>query len=378
LQALNVTTQTPRPLRLAYLSLETPLPGQAVCTHVHEIIAGLEANGWTVERYFASRSGASARRSVAARLLDYSVLQTRVICALSRFDALYIRGHFMALPAALAARAARKVVVHEVNGVIDDVVVTYPWMRRLRSLAAALQRQQFRAADALIAVTPGLAAWAAEEAGHLRVHVVPNGANIDLFTPDGPRYTGFSNYVVFVGGLVRWHGITTMLAALQDKNWPPDVNLVIIGEGIEHDLLARAEPREPRLRWFRRQDYTTIPMFLRGALAALVPIENTAGRSDCGVLPLKLFEAMACGVPVIATDLPAQGDLVRSEEAGLVVPVGDASSLARAVATLRADPKLASRTGQAGARAVRERHSWPHRADAIDIILRDLCRRSAS
>jgi glycosyltransferase involved in cell wall biosynthesis len=359
-------------LRLAYLALEAPVQGQAVHTHVHEIIHGLESNGWVVERFFASRSGASAGRSLATRLADYAFVQIRLICALPRFNALYIRGHFMALPAALAARAAGKIVVHEVNGVTDEIVVTYPWMRRVRRIVVNLQRIQFRMADALFAVTSGLADWAGKQAGHDSVYVVPNGANADLFTPDGPRYTGSSSYVVFVGGLVRWHGIGTMLSALRDEAWPAGVDLIVVGDGIERDQLASIEDGEPRLRWLRRQDYAAVPALLRGALGALVPIENPGGRSQAGVLPLKLFEAMACGVPVIATDLPGQGDIVRAEGAGLVVPVGDPSALANAVARLKADPNAARLMGLAGARAVRERHSWRHRADAVNAVLQQI------
>jgi glycosyltransferase involved in cell wall biosynthesis len=272
-------------LRIAYLALEAPVQGHAVHTHVHEIVRGLEANGWTVEPFFASRSGASAGRSLATRLADYAAVQFRLIRALPRFDALFIRGHFMALPAALAAKAARKTVVHEVNGVTDEIIVTYPWMRRMRRIVVALQRVQFRMADALFAVTSGLAEWARKQAGHDKVHIVPNGANAELFTPDGPRYTGSSSYVIFVGGLVGWHGIGTMLSALRDQAWPAGVDLVVVGDGIERDQLARAEAGEPRLRWLRRQDYAAVPPLLRGALAALVPIDNPGGRSSAGVLP---------------------------------------------------------------------------------------------
>jgi glycosyltransferase involved in cell wall biosynthesis len=355
--------------RLAYLALETPVPGQAAHTHIHEIILGLQANGWAVERFFATRSGASAGRSFAIRLADYVGVQRRLVRALPHVDVVFVRGHFMAFAAALWARAAGKVVVHEINGATEDVVVTYPWMRPFRAVMRHLQRWQLRAADAIFAVTPGLAEWARLEAGHDRVHLVPNGANVNLFTPEGPRHQVRGTYVVFVGGLVRWHGVGTMLAALRDEAWPPGVDLVIVGDGVERDRLVAAEGAEPRLCWLRRQDYAKVPDILRGALAALVPIEDPRGRSSRGVLPLKMYEAMACGVPVVATDLPGQSELVRDEGAGLVVPVGDPGALAGAVAALANDPGAARRMGAAGARAVRARHSWQHRADAIHSVL---------
>jgi glycosyltransferase involved in cell wall biosynthesis len=362
-------------MRLAYVALETPVPGQAAHTHIHEIILGLQAKGWAVERFFATRSGASAGRSFPIRLADYVGVQRRLVRALAHVDVVFVRGHFMAFPAALWARAAGKVVVHEINGATEDVVVTYPWMRPFRAVMRHLQRWQLRAADAIFAVTPGLAEWARAEAGHDRVYLVPNGANANLFTPEGPRHRVSRPYVVFVGGLVRWHGIGTMLDALRHEVWPPDVDLVIVGDGIEREQLVAADGEEPRLCWLRRQDYAAVPGILRGALAALVPIEDPRGRSSHGVLPLKMYEAMACGVPVVVTDLPGQSELVRDEDAGLVIPVGDPGALARAVAALAADPDAARRMGAAGAAAIRARHSWQHRADAIhSVLLRNLDR----
>jgi glycosyltransferase involved in cell wall biosynthesis len=87
-------------------------------------------------------------------------------------------------------------------------------------------------------------------------------------------------------------------------------------------------------------------------------------------MPLKLFEALACGTPTIVTDLRAQADLVRAGECGLVVPVGDADALARAVAELAGDPERRNRLGAAGARLVAAEHSWTARAVETASILR--------
>lgn len=358
-----------RPLRIGYLALETPIEGQAAYTHVHEIIRGLERRGNHVERFFASRSGASAGHSVLNRLVDYVRSNIQVIRALRRLDVVFVRGHFMAFPAAIVARAFRKIVVHEVNGTTDDLTVTYPWTQRVRYLIEWLQLIQLRTANAIFAVTPGLRSWASSAAKHDRVFLVPNAANTALFRPDGPTFVTDRPYVVFVGGLVRWHGIGTMLKALRHQAWPAGVDLVVAGDGIERKLLAEAEEREPRLRWLRHLRYESVPDLLRGATAALVPIEDPAGRSSRGVLPLKLYEAMACGVPVIVTDLPGQGDLVREEKAGLVIRPGDPAALAQAIALIVHDRELAQRMGANGARAARERHSWQQRADAINEVL---------
>ena len=357
-------------LRLGYLALEAPIPGHAPHTHVHEMIRELTALGWKVESYLASRSGASAGRFFVLRLFDYLILQARLICAFAKFDAIYVRAHFMALPAALAARIVGKPVVHEVNGNNRDLVVTYPGLRPLLSVIESLQRWQLRWADRVFAVTPQLAEWARQEAGHARVEVVSNAANTNLFRPDGDRFEFGKPYVVFIGGLVRWHGIDTMIAARNEPDWPENVALLVVGDGIEREKLVTFTDTTGRLVWLGKRPYAEIPEILRGAFAALVPIENPGQRSDTGVMPLKLFEAMACGTPVVATDLAGQRELVLESKAGILVPPGDPQALARAVRAIVEDPASAERMGESGAALVNEKHSWRNRAQAVDDALR--------
>lgn len=358
-----------RPLRLAYLSLETPRPGQASQTHIDEIIASLKDCGWQVELFATTRGGASARTSFLQRLIDYGRVQLALARRLREFDAVFARSHFMALPLALWARWREIPVVQEINGKPADIGVTYPALKPLSPVFAWLYRAQYRMAAHLVAVTEGLSQWARSFAGHDRVSVVSNGANTELFTTDGPRADIPGRYVVFVGGLVAWHGVDTMLAALQEPAWPADVKLVIVGDGIERGKVE-AEKGNPRLLWLGRQPYEAVPALLRGALAALCVIEDQDGRSASGVAPLKLFEAMACGVPVIASELPFQAELVRQANAGLIVPPATPSAVAAAVGTLGAAPDKAGELGRNGAIYVAREASWQQRGTQIDDILR--------
>ncbi|MBN9439513.1 glycosyltransferase [Bosea sp. (in: a-proteobacteria)] len=356
-----------RPRRLAYLSLETPRPGQASQTHIDEIIASLEDCGWQVELFATTRGGASARTSFLRRLLDYGRVQFALARRLGEFDAVFVRSHFMALPLALCARRRKVPVVQEINGKPADIGVTYPALKPFAPLFAWLYRTQFRLAAHLVAVTEGLAHWARGFAGHDRVSTVSNGANTELFRPDGPRADIPGRYVIFVGGLVAWHGVGSMLAALQEPAWPVDVKLVIVGDGVERGKVEAAKA-DPRLLWLGRQAYDAVPALLRGALAALCVIEDQDGRSASGVAPLKLFEAMACGIPVIASDLPFQADIVRQAGAGMIIPAADADALAKAVRALAEMPDLAEmRAG--GASYVAREASWRRRGEELDRIL---------
>jgi glycosyltransferase involved in cell wall biosynthesis len=78
---------------------------------------------------------------------------------------------------------------------------------------------------------------------------------------------------------------------------------------------------------------------------------------------------MASGTAVIVSDLPFQADLVRNKAAGLVVPMADPDALARAVATLAADPVMAKTMGDRGAEYVRQHASWRMRAQQTGAII---------
>jgi glycosyltransferase involved in cell wall biosynthesis len=80
--------------------------------------------------------------------------------------------------------------------------------------------------------------------------------------------------------------------------------------------------------------------------------------------PLKLFDYMAAGVPIVASDLPALREVLRHEENALLARPGDPDAFAAAVRRLLADPVLAARLGRQ-ARADVDGYSWDARAHAL-------------
>jgi glycosyltransferase involved in cell wall biosynthesis len=358
--------------RLAYLCLETPRPGQAAHTHVHEIVNGLRRRGWQVELIITQAGGVSAGRSFVSRALDFAVAQAHLVRRLSDFDAVYIRSHPAAVAASMAARMRGVAVFQEVNGRPTDLAVTYPRLRPVVPLLAWAYRTQLARAAHVFAVTDGLADWVRKDARHDRVSVVPNGANIDVFRPGAGRSPIAGRYVIFVGGLVAWHGLDTMLAATRQAHWPNDVRLVLVGDGVERDKLEGQGAGE-RVLWLGRKPYEDLPALVGGAIAALCVIENPQGRSATGVAPIKMYEAMACATPVIVSDLPHQADLVRRIEAGVVVPMADPGALATAVADLAQAPATVTfAMGQRGRAYVGRRASWQVRADETALVMLDV------
>jgi glycosyltransferase involved in cell wall biosynthesis len=353
-------------MRLLYVSFEAMEPGRAAHTHVTGLIGGLERCGWRVE-LVAEQEG----RPRGRQLWRYFRVNFRAIVALRRVDAVYVRSHFAAWPLAQAARLTRSPVFQEINGVPDDVVITFGALRRLRSLLRWLYRSQFRRATRLFVVTDGLARYFRAFAGHDRISVTPNGVDPALFRIDEtprPAAAPAGDYALFYGDLARWHGLDLMLAAARDPAWPAQLRLLVIGRGSAADSLDIPADLGDRVLWLDRMPQRELPPFIRHARMGLAPITDPGGRSRTGVIPLKLIEMMACAAPVIVTDLPGQADLVREAGCGVVIPTDDAHALALAVAALArsADAAAIGRRGRAMAEA---RYTWEAIGKQVDAAI---------
>lgn len=358
--------------RLAYFALDVPHKGQASYIHISEIITNLRRLGWQVDLFAPEPAGDGRSRRPFERVVVYSLVILKILLRLHRFDALYVRAHPLAWPVTLWALALRRPIAQEINGVELDVIVSHPWLTPMRGLVRWLYRSQYRVSDRLFPVTKELAQWLAQDLPPGRINVIANGANTDLFRPIKRDSEPF---VVFFGGLTGWHGIDLMMKAIRDPRWPAGVELVIIGAGAQESVVREAVGAGLPVRWLGYRPHEQIPELIAGAIAGLSPITNPRGRSSTGVSPLKLYETLACGIPVIATDLPGQAEVVRACDCGLVIPCDDAAGLAEAVAQLAAHPDAAREMGRRGAEHVRAQHSWAARAAEIDRILRGELRR---
>lgn len=347
--------------RIAYLSLQAVVEGQDSWAAVLEVIRGMREAGWTVDEFFVSYPKGK-RPSPLARIAAMWRVQRRLVRHLADYEAVYIRAHALAAYAARAAHRRRAAVVQEVNGSYEDLFIAWPVTRYARWFFIALSRWQYRHADAVISVTPQLAAWVTAEVGRLDSDVSPNGANVDAFFPDAPRRPGLpERYVVFFGQFAPWQGIRIMLEAMADPEWPLDLPLVIVGDGALRPLVEEAAARDSRVLYLGRLPYREVAGVVAGALVSLVPAFDPA-RAVTGLSPLKVYESMACGVAVMVSDTAGQADVVIEEKCGLVVKPGDAGAVAKAVAQIVADPEAAAEMGRRGRDAVVARHSWAVRA----------------
>lgn len=370
-----MTSNPAQSRRLVYFALDVPHRRNAAFIHVTEIVGELRKRGWQIDLIMPEPDPEVSVAGLFRRFMKFLRVIGFGIRSLPGHDVLYVRAHLLAWPVTVAARLRGMAVAQEINGLYSDVIIGNPKLRRLRPLIEWLYRSQYRVSDQLFAATEAMADWLRRDIGHSRVTTVTNGANTTLFKPSG--IIAADPFVVFFGGLTVWHGIDTMIDAVKHPDWPTGVSLLIIGTGLRQPLVEQAVRDGLPICFLGPRAYEDIPGLIAGALAGLVPITNPENRSSTGVLPLKLYEVAASGLPVIATELPGQADFVRRYRCGIVIPVGDAAALAAAVAQISTDPANSRDMGRRGAEAVQAEHSWAARGGEIDNALRAMLDRLA-
>ena len=241
----------------------------------------------------------------------------------------------------------------------------------LRSLATRRERQVLEGADACVAVSAQLRRQILEVAPDARIAVVPNGVETSRFlTLTDPqaarRALGLPRdalLAVFVGALRPWHGVDVAISAL--ALLPPEVHLVVAGDGPERARLeaSASDAIARRIHWLGQLSHSDIPLVLAAADVAVAPYP---ALSDFAFSPLKLFEYLTAGVPVVASDLGQIREVLENGAHGCLVQPGDAFALAAGIVqSLTVEAR--SRAGAARSHALAT-HGW----DARAIMLIDL------
>lgn len=269
-------------------------------------------------------------------------------------------------------------VVFEAHGVAAVVAEDMPRLLGRPEAAASarklarLDRQErrvWRSAAACVALTEALAADLADRHGPRdRVHVVGDAARRPDPPPPAPPREPFT--VGYAGHLYPWKGVDVLVDALALV--PEARGLIVGGHPGEADL-DRIRRRITHAGLDGRITITGLmkPADVSGALAPahVLVLPNTPTRmSERYTSPLKLFEYLWMGRPIVASDLPAIREVVTPDVSAIVSPAGDAHALAAAIRRVRADPALAERLGTA-ARALAPSYSWDARAERLEAAL---------
>ncbi|WP_029107209.1 glycosyltransferase [Mycobacterium sp. URHD0025] len=193
-----------------------------------------------------------------------------------------------------------------------------------------------------------------------RISVVPCGVDVDLFTPDGPRRRrGAPHRIVSVGRFAPRKGFDLAIRALTTV---ADTELVIVGGPPRAELARDAEACRlrrlagelgvaDRVRLCGAVDHAEMPAVLRSADV----VACTPWYEPFGIVPL---EAMACGIPVVASAVGGMLDTVVDDITGRLVPPKRPDLLSDALNALLRDDFRRQSLGAAGRDRARSRYSW--------------------
>ena len=199
-----------------------------------------------------------------------------------------------------------------------------------------------------------------------RVRVIPNGVDTGRFRP--PSHSEREKVILFVGSFIERKGVRYLLAAVPEiLRILPDYRIELIGEG----------PQEPQLRAMVELSGVGDRVIFRGFLSQ-EDVRHAMQRARLFVLPsleeglgVVLLEALACGTPVVASDVDGIPDVI-TPDVGALVPPADSSCLRDAiVGILRSPEHWTEHSTNARARAVAN-FDWDHIAQRFVTLYRSL------
>lgn len=296
-------------------------------------------------------------------------------------DAIYERYALLGTAGTALARELGIPHILEVNAPLSDEQATHRGAMFAQT-ARAVEQSVLSSATHVIAVSESLKRWMAGiGVAPERITVAPNGVDVERFaagaicTAEVRRRHGLVGQPVigFVGTLKGWHGTANLLRAfamiVRERDGTEAPHLLIVGDGPERERLeslAREEGITHLVTFTGSVDHGEIPAHIAAMDIVTAPYDE---YSDHYFSPLKLFEYMASGRPIVAAGIGQIATCISDGDTGLLYRPGDVPSLARQMGRLLDDPALADALGRAAQLVARERHSWSNNArTVVDLI----------
>jgi glycosyltransferase involved in cell wall biosynthesis len=363
-----------KPLKIMFVSAEALSEGFAAHAHLKGMSDGLQKYGHQTT-IVGRASGSYFTSSIPARFLRYISINFDAISAMRQHDVLVARAHFANFFWVKVAGWRGIPVIQEMNGLLQDATTTHPWLRFVQKPIAWSYRQQLHSAAAVACVTVEIAKQVQKLDTDAQIEVIANGVDSAHFFPD-PQASAASDYAIFCSALTQWHGIGTLLKAVEHPEWPQGLRLLIAGDGTEAARVREAAKKNHKITYIGLQRRKGLAKLIRSAALGLSPLETLAQRGINEVSPLKVYEMMASGIALVATDLAGQRELVLANGCGVVVPPSNPDSLARAVRDLFLNPAR-TEMGEKGAAAIASHHDWFQRAGQLSALMHRVLARKA-
>jgi glycosyltransferase involved in cell wall biosynthesis len=256
---------------------------------------------------------------------------------------------------------------------VDDLFLEPPTgsllKRVYKRFEGYLNSRTLRNADFVITVTEGLRKIAVDHHGvsPQKTEVIPNGVRVGKFeAAKGDKIrekldlSPEADVIVFTGALYRHRGIELLLRALPLlQGRTHDVKVMIVGDGPDLEYLkalSRELSIDQDVIFAGLVPYHEVPNYLAAANVAIGPLIKHPRTADSA--PIKIFEYMAAGKPIIARKDTVSDKILIDEHNGLQTHSDEPQEIARKLEELLADRKKARRLGENGQQLVKQKYDW--------------------
>ncbi len=191
----------------------------------------------------------------------------------------------------------------------------------------------------------------------------PKGEGAKLPPLWGRAGVGLENYIIYFGALQSWQGIEVLLRAFALLRDNEDLHLVIcssLKEKFSRNFQKLTEKLgiSSHILWQHQLSKTELQSWIFGAKLSVAPLTECSRNLEQGCCPLKILESMACGIPVIASDLPVTREIITNHENGKLVRADRPADLSRAIRLLLEETAFCQELGVNARKTVIEKFMW--------------------
>ncbi|MEW5759840.1 MAG: glycosyltransferase family 4 protein [Candidatus Thermoplasmatota archaeon] len=201
--------------------------------------------------------------------------------------------------------------------------------------------------------------------------IIPNGVDTGKFKPglecNEIKEKYGENIVLYVGRLVYHKGLDVFI---ESAKYVDDAKYIVIGSGEMKAQLADIIEKfglENKVELIGKVDSSTLPKYYSACNVFVLP-----SVSRLEAFGLVLLEAMACGKPVVASDMPGIREILKEGENGFLIEPFNAKKLAEKLNVLISDKKFAESLGANGRKIVEEKFSWSKICEKLEKVYYDL------
>lgn len=265
-------------------------------------------------------------------------------------------------------------VIYDVHEDVPQQILTKYWIppflrRTFAKIFNITEKLMARVFDGVVVATEGIA----EKFARFNPIVIHNYPDLRMFPIQSPLpQEEKENILVYVGGISRLRGAFEMVHALESLDPSLNVHLDMIGRfepsGLDKEL--QSLPGYIHVQFIGWLAPENVYVHLRKTILGLVCLHPEPRYIVS--LPIKLFEYMAAGLPVIASNFPLWKDIVEGSHCGLCIDPLNSKEISKAIEFLLMNPEEARIMGENGRRAVEEKYNWEKEGEKLLTLYEEL------